>query len=914
MPPPLLVGRERELDVLLDLLRHVGARGGALVVRGEAGIGKTALLEFAERSADDLGIRVLRTAGAPAETHMAFAGLHRLLRPRLDAAAALPAPQREALAAAFGLGDGAASGTPPDLFLIALAALDVLSDAAAQAPLLVLVEDAHWLDAPTAEVLSFVARRVQVEPVLLLFAVRDGYAAGLDEARLPELRLEGLDDADAERLLDLGAHRLAPAARRRLLDAAAGNPLALVELPRARDLDGAAVGHAPVAVTERLERAFAERLPSLPGPTGRLLLVAALDEGGGLDRQLRAAGDLAGRAVSLAHLAPAEAAGLVSLDGTALRFRHPLVGAAIASTATAAERHAAHAALADAHEHDFERSVWHRAASRSGPDDAVASDLEEVARRALQRGAAAVAAEALERAAQLSAAASRRGELLVRAAELEFELGRAERALALTARARPLELEPGVRARLTFLLEAVDEVSWAGAERVAAFARLASEMTSAHDPGRALKALLAAGLRCWWGNPAQETRDLVVAAAERIPVPDDDPALVAVLSFTDPVRCGRTVIERISRMAPDANAGPEVMQLVGTAATAVWAFDRSAAFLDTAVDGLRAQGRLGLLVQALVSQAWAALHLAMPTLAASAAEEAARLAPETGQWRWGLAAQVALATVAGERGEHERAEALAQEAEAVLLPMGRQPMLALVRFARGRTAVAHGRYDDGYDQLRCVLTPSDVAYHPFVGVWALPDLIEAAVCTGRTKEALRWLGELESIAARTTSTYARAGASYARTVAASDSGDAEPLFLDALDRELTSWTCFRARLLLGYGRWLRRQRRVVESRTPLRAARESFDALGFSGLSEIARRELRASGETSVRRTPDARDRLTAQELQIAEMAASGLTNREIGQKLYLSHRTVESHLYRIFPKLGITSRSQVRAALPDSR
>lgn len=917
MPLPPLLGRERELATIERMLQQASAGGGALLIRGEPGIGKTTLLDWADHRAGELGIGVLRTAGVPSEAQMPFAGLHRLLRPHLGRIGELPAPQQASLSLAFGLATDSnppAQAPPaPDLFLIALATLDLLAEAASTAPLLLLVEDAHWLDVTSSDVLAFVARRVELEPIVLLFAVRDGRASRLEEARLPELAVGGLQDADAESLLDGHAHGLHPEARARLLETAAGNPLALIELPRALAPDGfdGSVGLAPLPVTARVQRAFSERLEALPEATRRVLLVVALDEGGGLNEQLEAAAAVVRRPVTTADLAPAEAAGLVLLDETGVRFRHPLVRAAVASAPGTSVRQAAHAALAEAYARDLDRRVWHRAASRVGPDDEVASELEQAAERAVKRGAAAVAAAALERAAQLSSVPSRRGMLLVRAAEMEFELGNFDRAVGLTAQARSLDLEPDDRARLTFLLESVDEVSWSGAERVAAFAEIANEMTGANEPARALKALQAAALRCWWGNPSQETRDLVVAAAERIPVPEDEPALLAVLSFADPVERGAVVIDRLSRLSPSASADPAAMHLLGTAATAVWAFDRSATFLDTAVDGLRMQGRLGLLAQALVSQSWAALHLAMPDLATAAAEEATRLAPETGQHRWGLAAKVALATVAGERGDLGTAEVLAKEAEAVLLPMGTQPMLALVQFARGRGAVAHQLYDEGYVQLRRVLEPGDVAYHPFVGGWALPDLIEAAVHTGHREDARRHLALLESLAAKTSAPYLAATLSYARAVAA-DEDDAAGLYQAALESDLANWPCFRGRLLLSYGRWLRRQRRVAESRAPIRTARESFDALGFHGLSETARRELRASGETSVRRTPDARERLTTQELQIAEMAATGLSNREIGQKLYLSHRTVESHLYRIFPKLGITSRAQLSLALPE--
>ena len=267
------------------------------------------------------------------------------------------------------------------------------------------------------------------------------------------------------------------------------------------------------------------------------------------------------------------------------------------------------------------------------------------------------------------------------------------------------------------------------------------------------------------------------------------------------------------------------------------------------------------------------------------------------------------ATLAGERGDAETAEVLAGRAEAELLPVGAQAMLSLVQFARGRGAVAHQRYAEGLDHLRRAFDPRDVAYHPFTGAWGLPDMIEAAVHVGELDEARSWLSELESLADAMGGSYLRAGLAYARPLVAGED-EAGELYQAALGSGVATWPCFRARTLLAYGRWLRRRRRVAESRAPLRAARESADALGFAGLAALARQELRASGETSRPRTPDARDRVTPQELQIAQLVADGLSNREIGDRLYLSHRTVGSHLYRMFPKLGITSRAQVAEAL----
>jgi ATP/maltotriose-dependent transcriptional regulator MalT len=315
------------------------------------------------------------------------------------------------------------------------------------------------------------------------------------------------------------------------------------------------------------------------------------------------------------------------------------------------------------------------------------------------------------------------------------------------------------------------------------------------------------------------------------------------------------------------------------------------------------------LAQALVSQAWAGMHLAREPLAAAAAGEASRLARETNQLRWAIAAELAQAAVAAERGDDDAAEAILRPAEAVLLPMGANPILSLVQFARGRGAVVQQRYSEGLAHLARILDPADPAHHPFVGTWGLADLVEAAMHTGDTATAKTYLRQLESLAAQTAGPQLLAEAAYARPLVAEDEA-AEALYQTALEQALTSWPGYRGRMLLWYGAWLRRQRRAAESRAPLRAARDCFDALGFAGLAEHARRELRAAGESSSNRAPEAWDQLTSQELQIARMAADGMSNREIAQQLYISHRTVGAHLHRIFPKLGITSRSQLHAAI----
>jgi len=899
-----LLGRDDELARLYDLIDGIGQHGGALVVRGEPGIGKSALLDVARRTAVDRELAVLTTGGVQSEARLAFAGLHRLLRTALDELDRLPDRQRRAIEVAFGLADGAA----PDTFLIALAALDLLAEMAADAPLVVLVEDADWLDAASRDVLTFVARRVELEPVVMVFAAREEFSQASD---LPVITLAGLDEEASAALLDRTAPDLAPDLRRRILAEAAGNPLALGELPRAlhaNGSDGLAL-QLPLPLTERLERSFAARAAHLPWTTRAPLLIAALEEGGELPRLFQAASELAGRTVEARDYATAAEAGLVSLEESGIRFRHPLIRSAIYQNSSLAERQAAHSALATAYADDPDRSVWHRAAATVGPDEDLVDELEQTAARAERRGAPAGTAAALERAADLTSDDTRRGSLLLRAAELETEIGRNEVALGLLRKARTFDLDSRRRLNASYLSELL-EGGWSGAEHVASFAEVAEELEAAGEKAQALEALEATSLRAWWGNPEQATRDRIVAVAERLGLADEDPRLLAILAGADPVNRGRVVLERYARASELAAGNPVAMVLVAHAVASVWAPNLSLPLCTMAVDGLRAQGRLAAVARVLVVQAWAAVHVADARVATPAAAEGARLSVETGQPRWTASALLAQATMAAERGDLTGAEQLAARAEGVLLPMGANPMLSMVQFARGRAAVAQGRYSDAYEQLRRVFDRADIAHHPFVGGWAVADFVDAAVHGGGSVDAaVKTLTDYERIATLTLAPLLRAQVAFARPLIASAS-DAEPLFQTALQDELSSWPCYRGRLLLAYGSWLRRQRRAADSRVPLRAAAEAFDALGFAEMSERSRQELRASGETGRPRVAEAWNRLSPQELQIARMAAAGMTNRQIGEKLYLSHRTIGSHLYRIFPKLGITSRAELRDAL----
>jgi DNA-binding CsgD family transcriptional regulator len=895
------------LAFLGDGVGRVRDRGGAVVVRGEAGIGKSALLVEAGRLATAAGLRVLMTAGVESETKVAFSGLYQLLRPILGKVDTLPATQRTAVLAAL----GRAEAETPDLYLVALATLNLLAEAAAHEPHLLLVEDAQWLDRASGDVLVFVARRLEFEPVVMFATVRDGLRCVFDGAGLPELTLGRLDDTAAAQLLDSQAPDLQPTLRERVLADAAGNPLALVELPLAmRDIADGPASTRWLPLTTRLEQAFAARVSSLPTDTRQLLLVAALNEGDVLSETLAAATiAVDGAALSADDLAPAVAARLVEVDGARVLFRHPLMRSAIVQRSSLGQRQLVHAAFAQTLTDDADRRVWHRAAAVTGPDETVAAELEAAAGRARRRGAVEAAVAALERAAEVGSDPAQRSERLLRAAELAFELGRHDAVDGLLRRSATMDLSRRQRARMVWIRERFDD----GIRDVAAGARslteLAARATADGDTDLALKVLWGAALRCFWTEPGPAVRDEVVAAAERLPIDTRDGRLLAILAFAAPIERGAVIVDNLRWLATHPGGGHTRAARRADAALLVGAFDLAVGFSTTAIAELRSEGRLGLLARCLAAQAWSAAHLGDLGVAIPAAEEAAGLSRETRQPIMLATAQVTQAMLAGLRGEQARAEALAADAERTALVVTARPVLATARHARGLAALGDGRHAEAYQHLCRMYDAGDPAHHPALRCYAVGDLAEAAVRMGNREAAVPVVSEMESIAQVTPSPALHTGLRYARALLAADT-DAEALFDAALGADLARWPFARARVQLAYGEWLRRQRRAADARGHLRAARETFDALGVIPWSNRARQELRASGETSRRRSPDARDQLTPQELQIAQMAAHGLTNREIGERLYLSHRTVSSHLHRIFPKLGVSARSALRAAL----
>jgi DNA-binding CsgD family transcriptional regulator len=906
-PGPLL-GRDAETGLLASLLDGIEGGGGALVLYGEPGIGKSRLIAMAAALARDRGFTVLTAAGVQSEAHLAFAGLHQLLRPLRFRVADLPAAQRAALDAAFGLGQEPA----PERFQIAMAVLDLLCDAAVGAPLLVLAEDAQWLDRPTTEVLAFVARRLQSDPVVLLAAVREGYPSPLVDAGLPQHRLGALAPAEAMTLLDASAQQLPPVIRDRLLGEAAGNPLALLELPvTAARLDPVASGSPPL--TQRLEQAFAARVSDLPEATRLLLLVAALSDDDGLSEILEAASAVAGTTLGPDLLEPAAAAAIVDLDMHGVRFRHPLIRSAVRQNASVLERRRVHEALAEVLRAEPDRRVWHRAALISGTHEEIANELEEAAGRARRRGALAVAVTALQRAAELSPPGQRPRRLLA-AAELAFELGQRDLVMPILREVAQLDPDPVERARATWIDEVVHTRPLGAAPRAAALIAAAEQAGQAGDRDLQLDMAWLVASRAWLVDPAPTARRVLIEAANRLGDPESaDLRILAIQAYADPFGKARAIIARLREAAADVHRDTDAARFLGPAAVAVGAFDIAATFLGEAVDGLRTQGRLGHLPRMLTLQANMAAQVTDWGVAIPAAEEARRLATELGEPQWVAAADTADSIIAGIRGDQDAAERAAARAERVAVPTGANITVAFAQSGRVLAALGAGRHSDAYEAAERLFDAASPAHHPIVACWLIGDLAEAALHTSRVSEALARLKQVEAASGDIPGTCIAIGLRHARALLAQDPGEAAGRFGDALGADLTHWPLQRARLLLAYGRWLRRQRRIADSRPPLRDARDAFDAMGCAAWSDQARRELRASGETSRQRDPAAYDQLTAQELQIAQLAAQGLSNRDIAQRLYLSHRTIGTHLYRIFPKLGITSRGELRSALSAS-
>jgi DNA-binding CsgD family transcriptional regulator len=901
-----LFGRASEQRQLEALVEELPQHGGAVLVSGEPGIGKSALVASARAFAAARGMRVLTVTGVEPEAKLAFAGLHQLLQPVLGHVGQLAPPQREAMLAAFGKTEAVA----PDLFLIALGALELIAEAAATGPVLVIAEDAHWLDRSTADVLAFIARRVEYEPVLVLIATRSGFESSFAAVGLTQLQLQPLAADAAAALLDSREPDLAAAFRDQVLNMAGGNPLALVELPLAvRQLGEQQHRPREMALTARLERAFAARLSELPEATRALLLVAAVNDAPALGEALDATEVLLGTELALDLIDLAVSAQLVRTDGREVEFRHPLIRTAIQQEASLSQRHAAHAALAGVLRNEPDRAVWHRFAAATGPDETVALELEELAARAERRGAVAAAMDRLEQAAQLSADPVVRSQRLLRAAELGFELGRIDAVQRLLATAGELDLSRLDRARLEWLREIFFDGAAGDSMRVRELIAIAAESAAAGELELAVNLLFGAAMRCFWADQGDAVGERVADQASRLQLPESDPRRLAILACSAPASRRRAVLAQLDEVPPNEVASPYDARLLGIAAQASADFTTARKYFRRASAGLRDQGRLGLLAQVLVCESWGEISRANWDVALPIAREAAQMARETGQPIWTASPLIGCALIEGARGATDRARELVIEAQRTV-DMTQQGLLSsLLHLAQGVIELSTGAFGEACDHLQRLFDPTDPSYPYRSRYRAISYYAEAAIHVQRADEARSALDDLQRRPPRDAGTPADSAQVHAQALLA-DARGAEAVFSDALAAVSPSEPFELARVRLSYGTWLRRQRRMADSRPPLRQARDAFDALGATPWSERARQELRASGETSRRRVASAREELTPQELQIARLAASGLTNREIGQMLYLSHRTIGSHLYKVFPKVRVTSRAELRDAL----
>jgi DNA-binding CsgD family transcriptional regulator len=897
-----------ELDRLLEAL-HLG-HSAILILRGEAGIGKTALLGYTAERAK--GCRVLQAVGVESEMELPFAGLHQLCAPLLAGLERLPPPQRDALGTAFGL----TSGARPDRFLVGLALLSLLSDAAEEQPLLCLIDDAQWLDQSSSQVLAFVARRLEAESIVLVFAARA--SDELDAlAGLPELRLEGLSDVHARELL--GSVMSGPLDERvaeRIVAETAGNPLALLELPHGSspaELAGGFTVTAALPLPSLIEESFRERVERLPSESQRLLLVAAAEPIGDPALLWRAAERLE---LGPEAAAPAEAAGLLTL-GARVTFRHPLLRSAIYRAAQPVERRSAHEALAAATdpEIDPDRRAWHRAQAALAPDEEVAFELERSADRGRERGGLAAAAAFLERSAELTPDPARRVQRELTAAQTNHEAGASEAALKLltAAEAGPLdELQRArlerLRAQLAFALRRgsnAPPLLLAAAKRLEPLnAELARETY--------LEALAAA---IFAGRLGGARGVLEVAEAARAAPPGPRPARPIDLlldgltsRFTDGYAAGvpplRQALDAVSRDEGHTEDDTRWLWLACRIAPDLWEDEAWHELATRQLKLARDAGALNVLPLAATYRAGVHVHAGEFAAAAGLIEEADAITEATGNAPLGYTSLV----LAAWRGQESQALELIETSREDAAERGEGRAITLAEYATAVLYNGLGRYRQALAAAQCASEHDDLGLYG----WALIELVEAAA---RSREPELAGDALELLSERT----GLSGTDWAlgieaRSRALLDEGEgAEDHYLEATERlGRCRIKVHLARAHLLHGEWLRRENRRLDARESLRTAYELFSTMGAEAFAERAARELLATGETARKRTADTRGQLTAQETQIAELAREGHSNPEIGAQLFISPRTVEYHLHKVFTKLEISSRNELQRVLPS--
>jgi DNA-binding CsgD family transcriptional regulator len=890
------LGRDAEVERLEGILATVRAGGSAaLVLRGEPGVGKSALLERLVASASEF--QIVRALGVEGEIDLPYGGLQQLCRSMADAISALPQPQADALRVAFGL----SSGEAPDRYIVGLATLSLMSEVAEAKPLLCVVDDAHWLDPETTRALAFVARRLGADSVGVVLASRT-VVEDLDS--LPELPLDGLGAADSRALLDsvLIGH-LDDSVRERFLAETRGNPLALIELPRSLTIAEAASGvvhQSPDSVSGRIEESFRRQLRSLPDDTRRILLLAAAEPLGDPLLLLRAASMLG---LSAESADPAEAAGLFQIRERC-SFRHPLVRSAVYEAATPAERREAHGAIAEATDPllDPDRRAWHRAQATPAPDEGVAMELERTAARAKARGGLAAAAAFLERAAILTPDVQKRAERTLAAAELMHEAGSLDSVENLLRAIDPRHLDAVQLARVE-ALEAELRLERGGTTTEMVLKLLAAAKRLDDDRSARVYALEALKHAFWSGQPP--ALEAVAQALAETPAAESSVAGLLTRGWAQMLERGFPAGTDLMRQAmillreKPALEESDLSLLPYTEGITLnsWDIDSWETLARQRLQLVRDVGALRELPEALGN--WIVYWVSKGDLPAAATvlAELEAVIEATGAY------QGSLGWFEAWRFDEPKALARIEAAERA------NPNYAVSFYEHSRAVVfnAAGRYDAALAaaQRSCELHP--LGTHS----WALIDLVEAAARSGDQDRARAAFDQLKARTRLVSTDWGLGLEARCAALVADDAAAAEPLYAEAVERLGRAGTppdLARAHLL--YGEWLRRGGRRLDAREQLRTAYEMFSDMGIPGFAERARRELAATGETARKRTDETRDELTAQEAQIAQLASEGLTNPEIGAKLFLSPRTIEWHLRRIYPKLGVSSRKELRAVL----
>ena len=917
----MLHGRDAERARLTAVLEdaHAG-RATTLLIRGGAGVGKSALLE--DTAAHARGVAVLRTVGLQSETAFAFAGLHRMLRPILDAAAALPAPQQQALRVAFGEGEGERL----DPFLVALATLGLLTELSESGPVLCLVDDVQWLDAGSADALLFAARRLLAEPVAMLFAARDDDPAFVAPTDIPELTLEGLGHEAVRSLLtERTGHTVPDQVVADLATRTGGNPLAVVELPTQLNpahLAGTAQLPDELPLSARVERVFLERCRRLP-PTGQtLMLLAAADDSLPLS-VLRAAG----RELDVPDptLTEVEATGLLRSDGDVVAVRHPLVRSAVYQAATMMERRTAHAALAGAvREIDPDRYAWHRAAAVDGPDEDVAADLEAVGARAERRRGYAAASTAYERAAQLTIRDDLRARRAFSAARNAYAAGGAQRAAALLKQARLIADDRLLRADIDRLRCRIEVVAGSAVDAHRIFLAAARDVADA-DPVRAVEMAAFAGVLHSHAVDSGATLppgtlDTEVAADEPVRVQ----SLKLLLRTTDLDAAGdwggALATLRAAREVGLASENRDVWANLGNMALHLGEDGLHRAFFTTMLSAARAEGAVMDVLYALNRLCLSQFAAGQWAAGRRSAEESSTLARSIGQPALTAIPTAWLTLLAAHQGSPEYDELLETATRTATnhrLGVMDQPVLDLLRWAQAARAAHEADHAEAVHHF-------DQMHVPALRSMAATARLAAASQAGERDRAAAWTSRLENFADATGSPWANAVAHYGRALLAGlgqhpDAADrvdpddraghphAATLFETALRHyEQTGRLYETASVQLSYGEHLRRSGHRVQARTHLKKALENFRDLHAEPLVDRATQELRASGETARKRDPSTMTQLTPTEAHIAQLVSQGLTNKEVAEQCWVSPRTVAFHLRNVFTKTGVTSRAQL--------